>query len=112
MTDPITSEFDRQLKSEQPIVAKGKIAEMAARYDFEGPRLFGLPLKLDFAACDIATTCDAWKRKCAGAPRGAFVLLRLDPEAEWDRWRSFAKLSSNVRQITGRELLENSSLSQ
>jgi hypothetical protein len=75
MTDPITAELDRQLNSEEAEAPKGKIAEMAARYDFEGPRLFGLPLKLDFAACDLAT-CDAWKRKCAGAPRGAFVLLR------------------------------------
>jgi hypothetical protein len=26
-------------------------------------------------------TCDAWKRKCGGVPRGSFVLFRIDPRA-------------------------------
>jgi hypothetical protein len=54
---------------------------MAARYDVQSSdRLLGLLLKFDFAASHIIT-CDPWKRRCGGVPRGAFVVFRIDPRA-------------------------------
>jgi hypothetical protein len=58
----------------------GPIAQIAARYTLDSDRLLGLLLKLDFAESHIAT-CDPWKRKCGGVPRGSFVLFRVDPRA-------------------------------
>jgi Helicase HerA, central domain len=77
--DPITSELERQMDSDL-VVDVGRIASMARRYQLGSDRLLGLVLKLDFAE-SIFVTCDPWKRKCSGVPRGSFVLFRMDPRA-------------------------------
>jgi Helicase HerA, central domain len=77
--NPIDAELERQLgqSAETPSGAVGRIAE---KYRIESDHLLGLLLKLDFAESHLVT-CDAWKRKCAGVPRGSFVLFRIDPRA-------------------------------
>src|SRR5260370_22919502 len=69
--DPITSELERQV-DQQPTSAGGPIARMAQRYQLDSDRLLGLVLKLDFEE-SLFVTCDPWKRKCGGVPRGSFV---------------------------------------
>jgi hypothetical protein len=78
-TNPISAELEKQLlnTAETPSGCVGKIA---AKYRIESERLLGLLLKLDFAESHLMT-CDAWKRKCGGIPRGSFVLFRIDPRA-------------------------------
>ena len=83
MDNPIAQELNRQvvsgaLASER---RRGPIGQMAARYDIQSSdHLLGLLLKFDFAASHIVT-CDPWKRRCGGVPRGAFVIFRIDPRA-------------------------------
>jgi hypothetical protein len=77
-SNPITVDLDEQVASARRSVTQGPIASIAAQYDIEtSDRLFGLLLKFDFEASHIVT-CDPWKRKCGGVPRGAFILLKLD----------------------------------
>jgi hypothetical protein len=83
MKDTISTELDRQVSQDvgADAQAKGTIGSMAGRYDTQNSdRLLGLLLKLDFAASHIVT-CDPWKHRCGGAPRGAFVVFRIDPRA-------------------------------
>jgi hypothetical protein len=82
MKDAISQELNRQLALESiGEQLKGMIGRMTARYDVQNSeRLLGLLLKFDFAASHIVT-CDPWKRRCAGVPRGAFVVFRIDPRA-------------------------------
>jgi len=79
MDSKVTQELQEQRKVELqgPV---GLIAQIATRYTLDSDRLLGLLLKLDFAESHIAT-CDPWKRKCGGVPRGSFVLFRIDPRA-------------------------------
>ena len=79
MNDEISRELEAQLKTVVP-VTRGPISAMAEKYNLDSDRLLGLLLKLDFAESHIVT-CDPWKRKCGGVPRGAFVLFRIDPRA-------------------------------
>jgi hypothetical protein len=77
--NPITAELDQQLAQAESSSA-GPIASIASQYNIEtSDRLFGLLLKFDFEASHIIT-CDPWKQKCGGVPRGAFILLKLDPD--------------------------------
>jgi len=79
MQDPISKELGRQASQSTP-VPKGSIAKIAQKYDpRNSTRLLGMLLKFDFDASHIIT-CDPWKRNCGGIPRGAFIILRLDPE--------------------------------
>jgi hypothetical protein len=79
MKDAISQELNRQLALESIVGEqfKGIIGRMAARYDVQNSdRLLGLLLKFDFAASHIVT-CDPWKRRCGGVPRGAFIIFRI-----------------------------------
>jgi hypothetical protein len=83
MKNIISQELDRQIASE--LVAgdpsKGAVGRMASHYDVQNSdRLLGLLLKFDVAASHIVT-CDPWKRRCGGVPRGAFIVFRIDPRA-------------------------------
>jgi hypothetical protein len=83
MKDAISQELNRQLALDSIVgeQLKGIISGMATRYDAQhSDRLLGLLLKFDFAASHIVT-CDPWKRRCGGVPRGAFVVFRIDPRA-------------------------------
>lgn len=83
MADTISQELDRQAAADASDIGpqRGPIASIAARYDAQtSDRLLGLLLKFDFAASHIVT-CDPWKRRCGGVPRGAFVVFRIDPRA-------------------------------
>lgn len=83
MRDAISQELDFQAASQaiSQEQLKGKIRNIAARYDVQNSdRLLGLLLKFDFAASHIVT-CDPWKRSCGGVPRGAFVVFRIDPRS-------------------------------
>ncbi|GMU26328.1 MAG: hypothetical protein AMXMBFR16_12330 [Candidatus Uhrbacteria bacterium] len=86
---PIDEELERQL-SESAETPQGSVARIAEKYRVESDRLLGLLLKLDFAESHLVT-CDAWKRKCGGVPRGAFVLFRIDPRAVNPEDRHFCK---------------------
>ena len=80
MNSSIEQELNRQdnsINAEQPC---GPVGEIAQQYDLESDRLLGLLLKLDFEESHFVT-CDAWKRKCGGVPRGSFVLFRIDPRS-------------------------------
>ena len=80
MNSSIEQELDRQdnsINTERPC---GPVGEIAQQYDLESDRLLGLLLKLDFEESHFVT-CDAWKRKCGGVPRGSFVLFRIDPRS-------------------------------
>jgi hypothetical protein len=80
MKSSIQAELDRQAIQENA-KAKGPVARMASEYVFgTSDRLLGLVLKLDFAESNFAT-CDPWKRRCGGVPRGSFVLFKVDPSA-------------------------------
>jgi hypothetical protein len=77
MKSSIQAELDRQAIQENA-KAKGPVARMASEYVFgTSDRLLGLVLKLDFAESNFAT-CDPWKRRCGGVPRGSFVLFKVD----------------------------------
>ncbi len=76
---PIDAELEKQSK-ESMGTPSGPVAKAAQKYRIESDRLLGLLLKLDFAESHLVT-CDAWKRKCGGVPRGSFVLFRIDPRA-------------------------------
>lgn len=78
-TSPVSAELARQAR-ESEVHPSGPVAKIAHRYTIESDRLLGLLLKLDFAESHLVT-CDAWKRKCGGVPRGSFVLFRIDPRA-------------------------------
>lgn len=79
MANIIEDELGKQAeeKAESPT---GPVGKIASKYRIESDRLVGLLLKLDFAESHFVT-CDAWKRKCGGVPRGSFVLFRIDPRA-------------------------------
>ena len=77
--DPISAELARQVNQE-PTSAGGPIAQIAEQYHPESDRLLGLLLEIDFEA-SLFVTCDPWKRKCGGVPRGSFVLFKMDPRA-------------------------------
>jgi len=80
MMSSIQVELERQasLARTKPL---GPISHMASEYVFStSDRLLGLVLKLDFAESNFAT-CDPWKRRCGGVPRGSFVLFKVDPAA-------------------------------
>lgn len=76
MKNPIEKELERQLPEEP----RGPIGQIAQRYHLDSDRLLGLLLKLDFEESHFVT-CDPWKRRCGGVPRGAFILFRIDPRA-------------------------------
>jgi hypothetical protein len=75
----ITSELERQVQ-DQPETGGGPIARMSQPYQLDSDRLLGLVLKLDFEE-SLFVTCDPWKRKCGGVPRGSFILFHMDPRA-------------------------------
>jgi DNA helicase HerA-like ATPase len=80
MVSSIQAELERQAAIDKTKV-KGPVAEIASEYVFStSDRLLGLVLKLDFAESHFAT-CDPWKRRCGGVPRGSFVLFKVDPSA-------------------------------
>ena len=80
MVSSIQAELDRQATLEKT-KNKGPVAQIASEYVFSSSdRLLGLVLKLDFAESHFAT-CDPWKRRCGGVPRGSFVLFKVDPSA-------------------------------
>jgi len=80
MISSIQTELERQAL-ELNLKAKGPVGRMAAEYTFAtSERLLGLVLKFDFAESNFAT-CDPWKRRCGGVPRGSFVLFKVDPTA-------------------------------
>ena len=56
------------------------ISEMAKKYVLSADNLLGFVLKVDFNETHFIT-CDAWKRKCGGVPRGSFILFRIDPRS-------------------------------
>ncbi|MHC1744850.1 MAG: hypothetical protein AB9873_17730 [Syntrophobacteraceae bacterium] len=78
MDNAIEEELLRQAEDTEMGLECGAIARMAANYTLDSERLLGLLLKLDFAESHIVT-CDPWKRKCGGVPRGSFILFRIDP---------------------------------
>lgn len=79
MVKAIHAELERQAGLEK--MPKGPVSQIAANYVFStSDRLVGLVLKLDFAESNFAT-CDPWKRRCGGVPRGSFVLFKVDPSA-------------------------------
>lgn len=53
---------------------------MAKKYVLSADTLLGFVLKVDFNETHFIT-CDAWKRKCGGVPRGSFILFRIDPRS-------------------------------
>lgn len=77
--DVVTQELAKE-EAKSGRSAPGRVSAIAAKYVLESDRLLGLLLKLDFAESHLVT-CDAWKRKCGGIPRGSFVLFRIDPRA-------------------------------
>ncbi|MGD0793182.1 MAG: hypothetical protein ABR920_15555 [Terriglobales bacterium] len=80
MVSSIQAELERQAAIDKAKV-KGPVAQVASEYVFSNSdRLLGLVLKLDFAESHFAT-CDPWKRRCGGVPRGSFVLFKVDPSA-------------------------------
>ena len=80
MVKAIQTELERQASLEKSKIT-GTVAEIASEYVFStSDRLVGLVLKLDFAESHFAT-CDPWKRRCGGVPRGSFVLFKVDPSA-------------------------------
>lgn len=79
MNNVILEELERQEESDQEDVV-GPVSGMAQKYKLDSERLLGLLLKLDFQDSHFVT-CDAWKRKCGGVPRGSFILFRIDPRA-------------------------------
>jgi hypothetical protein len=80
MVTSIQTELERQA-AEENLKAKGPVSRMAAEYAFTtSDRLLGLVLKFDFAESNFAT-CDPWKRRCGGVPRGSFVLFKVDSTA-------------------------------
>jgi hypothetical protein len=80
MNNVIEQELLRQAQAHTPQVISGVIAQMADKYNTDSNRLLGLLLKLDFAESHIVT-CDPWKHRCGGVPRGSFVIFRIDPKA-------------------------------
>ena len=87
MKDSISQELEDQLVAGTP-AGKGIITPMATKYTLDSDRLLGLLLKFDFAESHIVT-CDPWKRKCGGVPRGSFVLFRVDNRAVDPEDRTF-----------------------
>ena len=88
MADTISQELENQLVASTPDTT-GTIASMAAKYTLESDRLLGLLLKFDFGESHIVT-CDPWKRKCGGVPRGSLVLFRVDQRAVDPEDRTFS----------------------
>jgi hypothetical protein len=79
--DPISADLDNQLARERQKTALGPIAAIATQYESKtSNRLFGLLLKFEFETLHVVT-CDPWKRNCGGVPRGAFIVLRVDPNS-------------------------------
>lgn len=80
MNNFIDAELEKQATADATLPL-GPISKMASAYTFNtSERLLGLVLRLDFAE-SIFATCDPWKRKCGGVPRGSFVLFKVDPAA-------------------------------
>lgn len=70
---PIGAELERQSRECEKIPS-GPVGRIAEKYNIDSERLLGLLLKLDFAECNLVT-CDAWKRKCGGVPKGIVRIL-------------------------------------
>lgn len=80
MNKSIDAELEKQAAAVSS-AAVGPVSKMASEYGFTtSDRLLGLVLRLDFAE-SIFATCDPWKRKCGGVPRGSFVLFKVDSSA-------------------------------
>jgi len=79
MADAVAEELGKT-EAEDKKTVLGAVGKIASKYTIESEHLVGLLLKLDFGESHLVT-CDAWKRKCGGVPRGAFVLFRIDPRA-------------------------------
>jgi hypothetical protein len=80
MNKVIDAELEKQASADKT-ASIGPVSKMASEYAFStSNRLLGLVLKLDFAE-SIFATCDPWKRKCGGVPRGSFVIFKVDPAA-------------------------------
>lgn len=86
-SNPVQEELERQ-SIESAETQVGPVSRIAEKYSLDSDRLLGLLLKLDFAESHLVT-CDAWKRKCGGIPRGSFVLFRIDPRAVSQEDRHF-----------------------
>lgn len=84
---PIAAELERQSNADL-VTPPGPVSAIANKYRLDSERLLGLLLKLDFAESHLVT-CDAWKRNCAGVPRGSFLLFRIDPSAVSQEDRHF-----------------------
>lgn len=85
--DVVTRELSGEETRNQERSA-GPVSTIATKYILESDRLLGLLLKLDFGESHLVT-CDAWKRKCGGVPRGSFALFRIDPRAVNSEDREF-----------------------
>jgi DNA helicase HerA-like ATPase len=79
MKNPIDEELSRQ-RVDQTDKPLGPVGLLAQKYNLDSDRLVGLLLKVDFEE-SLIVTCDPWKRKCGGVPRGSFILFRIDPRA-------------------------------
>jgi hypothetical protein len=79
MNNIIEDELKRQITAEDENT-HGTVCRIAQNYNLDSDRLLGLLLKLDFEESHVVT-CDAWKRKCGGVPRGSFIIFRIDPRA-------------------------------
>lgn len=78
-TNNIQKELEKQaVESKEDLF--GPIGRIAQKYHLDSDRLLGLLLKLDFAESHLVT-CDAWKRKCGGVPKGSFLIFRIDPRS-------------------------------
>lgn len=77
--NPLIEELRNQTNG-KPQSDKGTVGSIAEKYSLESERLLGFLIKLDFAESHIVT-CDPWKRKCGGVPRGSFVIFKIDPRA-------------------------------
>lgn len=80
MANQIDTELEKQIAEEEIQVSRGPISEMAKKYVLSADNLLGFVLKVDFNETHFIT-CDAWKRKCGGVPRGSFILFRIDPRS-------------------------------
>jgi len=80
MANQIDTELEKQIAEEEIQFSRGPISEMAKKYVLSSVNLLGFVLKVDFNETHFIT-CDSWKRKCGGVPRGSFILFRIDPRS-------------------------------
>ena len=71
-------EQDEAAVTARSAMPAGPIATMVAAYHTQSPNLLGFVLDMGYDQATIVT-CDAWKRRCGGLPRNAFVVVRLNP---------------------------------